>query len=292
MNPSFQSLGRGVHLFNDHPLDLVKGVPVMPTFDNPLTDAGEASEALRGLAHATRTFENPADTYAVIGDLLSGVRSLRQVFDQLATTHLTHQDRAFDDAGSHQAGAADALAASDELHHAGSLLDAALDRLDTASQASGRIAWHPASHSLEPVHRYVSVVFLQGEEADHVLDQIDTAGITAGIEHLAGWDYGDETTQTALAHGHVYDTPPTGALDWTAEHGDYVLVANRHLGHISLLRKTLLNSDAADPDISPSRPDVPARRAPVRSPAREDRFAHPFRPASISAVVRDRGLGL
>src|SRR5699024_5818237 len=126
-----------------------------------------------------------------------GVRSLRQVFDQLATTHLTQQDRAFDDGGSHEAGARDALAASDELHQAGSLLDAALERLDAASQASGRIAWHP-SNEVEPVSQYVSVVFLQGEEADRVLDKIETDGITAGFEHLAAWDYGDETTQAAI----------------------------------------------------------------------------------------------
>src|SRR5690625_3533871 len=122
----------------------------MPTFDNPLSDAAEASEALRGLAHATRTFDNTADTYAVIGDLLSAFRSLRQVFDQLAITLLTHQDRAFNDAGDNEIGAGDALAASDELHQAGSLLDAAIDRLDAASQASGRIAWHPATTVAEP----------------------------------------------------------------------------------------------------------------------------------------------
>ena len=57
----------------------------MPTFQNPTAGAAEASEALRGLAHATRVFEDPADTYAVLGDLLAGVRSLRQVLDQLAT---------------------------------------------------------------------------------------------------------------------------------------------------------------------------------------------------------------
>ena len=270
----------------------------MPTFDNPLSDAAEASEALRGLAHATRTFDNPADPYAVIGDLLAGVRSLRQVFDQLATTHLTHQDRAFNDAGDHKIGAGDALSASDELHHAGSLLDAALDRLDAASQASGRIAWHPAQPAVESVQRYVSVVFLQGEDADRVLDQIDTGGITAGIQHLQG-DYGNETTDTALAHGHVFDTVPSGALDWTAEHGDYVLVANRHLGHVSLLRKTLLDTDAinkvagVDADIALARPDdPPARHAPSAPSAREDAFAHPFRPAHIGAVIQDRGLGL
>ena len=56
----------------------------MPTFQNPTADAAEASEALRGLAHATRVLDDPADTYAVLGDLLAGVRSLRQVLDQLA----------------------------------------------------------------------------------------------------------------------------------------------------------------------------------------------------------------
>jgi hypothetical protein len=35
----------------------------MPTFQNPTADAAEASEALRGLAHASRVFEDPADTY-------------------------------------------------------------------------------------------------------------------------------------------------------------------------------------------------------------------------------------
>ena len=56
----------------------------MPTFNSPTADAAEASEALRGLAHASRVLENPADTYPVLGDLLAGVRSLRQVLDQLA----------------------------------------------------------------------------------------------------------------------------------------------------------------------------------------------------------------
>src|SRR5690625_1549417 len=199
------------------------GRTIMSTFDNPLDDAAQASEALRGLAHATRTFQNPADTYAVIGDLLSGVRSLRQVLDQLATTHLTHQHRAFDDAGSHQVGAEDALAAADELHHAGSLLDAAIERLDAASQASGWIAWHPTGSGVESVRRYVSVVFLQGEEADHVLDLLDANGTDAAIDHLSDWDYGAETEQAALVNGYIYDTPPVGALDRTAEREEYVL---------------------------------------------------------------------
>src|SRR5690625_7093410 len=87
----------------------------MPTFDNPLSDAAEASEALRGHANATRTLDDPADTYAVIGDLLSGVRSLRQVFDQLATTPFPHQDLALTDAGDPRFVAGTAWAPSDDL---------------------------------------------------------------------------------------------------------------------------------------------------------------------------------
>lgn len=115
----------------------------MPTFHDPLADAAEASEALRGLAHASRVFDDPADTYRVFGDLVAGVRSLRQVLDQLASTHLNARDRAFDDDGNPAAGAASALAAADELHQAGTLLDQAHDRLDAAFSHTGRIAWHP-----------------------------------------------------------------------------------------------------------------------------------------------------
>src|SRR5699024_10574725 len=79
-----------------------------------------------------RVFEHPADTYTVFGDMFAGMRSLRHVLDQLATTHLAHRARAFDDNGNHTAGAQDALAAADELHQAGTLLDQAYDRLDAA----------------------------------------------------------------------------------------------------------------------------------------------------------------
>ncbi len=117
----------------------------MPTFDDPRADAAETQAVLRGLAHATRAFSDPADTYPVIGDLLAGVRSLRQVLDQLANAHIAHRARAHDDAGNQLAGASSALAAADELHQAATLLDTVEWRLDAASQHSGRIAWHPAA---------------------------------------------------------------------------------------------------------------------------------------------------
>ncbi|WP_201791455.1 hypothetical protein [Aeromicrobium sp. PE09-221] len=346
----------------------------MPTFHDPLADAAEASEALRGLAHASRVFEDPADTYRVFGDLVAGVRSLRQVLDQLATTHLDARDRAFDDDGSAAAGAASALAAADELHQAGTLLDQAYGRLDAAFSHSGRIAWHsepvvdrdaqrerlaarldgdptsrtvragslalavwpdapvgehqryayritdtttgqavegrdlfagagapvdpdralrdlasflsaagearqyaldqpgssPEHEGLFPVwvseaartntdalaelserestervagpaqvgRRWFNVAFLQGEEADAVLDLIDRDGTEAAIAHLSGYDYGEETTQAALENGYVYDDqPPTGSTDRTVQDGGYALTYNHALGHVGLYRE-------------------------------------------------------
>ncbi|WP_150462976.1 hypothetical protein [Nesterenkonia ebinurensis] len=236
----------------------------MPTFHDPLADAAEASEALRGLAHASRVFDDPADTYQVFGELAAGVRSLRQVLDQLAGAHLTHRDRAFDDDGNHTAGAADALAAADELHLAGTLLDQAEDRLSAAHSASGRIAWHrePAIESpVEPdaQRRWLNVVFLQGEQADQVLDVIDRQGTEAAIEHLRGFDVGEETTDAALENGYAYDTPPAGAQDRTITEGDYALTYNHDLGHVSLLRAY---TPPPDPELTRTVPE-PVSAGPV-----------------------------
>lgn len=207
----------------------------MPTFFDPLADAAEASEAMHALAHASRAFQNPTDAYTLLGDLLAGVRSLRQVLDQLADAHLVHRARAFDDAGDQAAGASAALAAADELHQAATLVDEAETRLDAASQASGRIAWHPAAREKVP-GRWVSVVFLEGQEADEVLEVVAGSGVDAAIDQLSGYDYGEETTQLALEDGHVYDTPPSGPLDRVALMGEYALTYSPFLGHVHLLR--------------------------------------------------------
>lgn len=211
----------------------------MPTFDDPIKDAAEASAALRGLAHATRQFEDPADTYPVIGDLLAGVRSLRQVLDQLAAAHIRSRGIAHDDAGNQAAGATSALAAADELHQAGTLLDTVEWRLDAASQHSGRIAWRPdrPAPAADARRRWISVVFLEGSEADEVLDLIARKGTDTAIEHLAGHDYGEETTQAALENGYVYDEPPRGPLDKMATRDVYTLTYSPFLGHVSLLRE-------------------------------------------------------
>lgn len=235
----------------------------MPAYHDPLADAAEASEALRGLAHASRVFDNPADTYGVLGDLLSGVRSLRQVLDQLGSAHLVHRGRAYDDDGDHAIGAAEALAAADDLHHAGTLLDGVEERVNAAMTHSGRVAWHAPAHELgrdavstgEP-RRWISVVFLQGTETEEVLDLIDRDGPDAAIDHLRNWDYGDETTDAALENGYVYDEPPTGQLDRVITDGDYTLTYNPFMGHVSLLRShptAMADPALAETDVVPAR---------------------------------------
>ena len=95
----------------------------MPTFYDPVADAEEASQALRGLAHASRDFTHPEDAYGVIGDLLAGVRSMQQSIQQLATRHARHDGRAFDDAGDPAAGIRDARLAAGELSEAAAAPD-------------------------------------------------------------------------------------------------------------------------------------------------------------------------
>lgn len=395
----------------------------MPTFHDPLADAAEASEALRGLAHASRVFDDPADTYAVFGDVVAGLRSLRQVLDQLANTHLSHQGRAFDDNGNPTAGAAGALAAADELHQAGTLLDDAYDRLDAAFSHSGRIAWHPApavdrgatrerlaarldgdpttaittvqagtltlavwpdtpvgehqryayritdtttgqelegrdlftgagtpvepdralrdlatflsaagearQYALDhpgsnPEHvglfpawaaeaartntdalaelsehgptdssdpgparvgrRWLNVVFLQGDEADAVLDLIDRDGADAAIEHLAQWDYGDETTDAALENGYVYDDqPPSNGTDQTVTSSEYAVTYNHALGHVGLYRQL---DTPPDPALL-NDPPVPASISTEPSPHAQQ-AAHEGREARRAALGADR----
>lgn len=394
----------------------------MPTFHDPLADAAEASEALRGLAHASRVFDDPADTYTVFGDLVAGVRSLRQVLDQLANTHLNARDRASDDNGNPAAGAASALAAADELHQAGTLLDQAYDRLDTAFSHSGRIAWHPepvvdrdaarerlavrldgdpatatttvkagtlalavwpdapvgehqryayritdtttgqavegrdlftgAGTAVEPERalrdlatflsaagearqyaldhpgstpehaglfpawvaeaartntdalaelsehgptnpdpeaahlgrRWLNVVFLQGDEADPVLDVIDRDGADAAIEHLKGWDYGDETTDAALENGYVYDDqPPSNGTDQTVTSSEYAVTYNHALGHVGLYRQL---DTPPDPALL-NDPPVPASISTGPSPHAQQ-AAHEGREARRAALGADR----
>ena len=91
--------------------------------------------------------------------------------------------------------------------------------------------------------RWISVVFLQGEEAETVLDLIEQDGTIAAIHCLAGFDYGDETTDAAMENGYVYDEPPIGKFDRTATRDGYTLTYNEFFNHVGLLRELDLPPD-------------------------------------------------
>ncbi|TLP71913.1 hypothetical protein [Nesterenkonia sphaerica] len=229
----------------------------MPTFYDPQADAEEATQTMRGLAHATRSLDDPSVTYTTIEYLLSGVRSLRQVLDQLSDAHLNNRGLARDDEGNHLNGAHQALATADELHHAGTLLDQVHARLDNASQHSGGIAWHPQTEhtpiTQETARRWVNVVFLDRGQADGVLDLIDEDGAQAGITHLAQWDTGQETTDAAMENGYVYDQPPSADGDKLSTEGDYTISYNQQMGHVALYRSIPAPEDPLPAELSPRR---------------------------------------
>lgn len=264
----------------------------MPTFNDPTADAEEARQALRGLAHVTRRIGDPDKLYGIVGELLGAARSLEQSLIQLAGASLTHQSSAAHDDGDRNLGAADAWAAADALQQAARHVSAAESVLDQASGHLGRIVWQ------RPQRRWVTVVFLQGDEAGRVLDLIDRADADAAIEHLRGYDYGDETTSAALANGHVYDEPPTDMHSRRVDGGDFALIYSHALGHAGLYRAhtpprdNTLKGDGPQHS-GPSQDSANAEAARRTLDERRDRVRSEgswFTPDRIADITRNRGL--
>lgn len=96
-----------------------------------------------------------------------------------------------------------------------------------------------SSDSLAPPveQRWMSIVFVQGEEADVLLDMIDNNGPESAIEYLSQWDFGDETKDAALANGYVYEDVPQSPTDRVIrdKNSGYALTYNHQFGYVSLL---------------------------------------------------------
>lgn len=126
----------------------------MPTFQNPVEDADEAREALRGLAYATHRFDRAEDTYPALGSLTHSVEALQQVLNQLAAWHLAHQPYAATDSGDRAAGMAEAAAAAPSLRQAAISLDQVWDGVNRAWSHNGAIAWQPDAQTADaPANR-------------------------------------------------------------------------------------------------------------------------------------------
>ncbi|MGO2311931.1 hypothetical protein ACTXKH_07745 [Brachybacterium tyrofermentans] len=272
----------------------------MPTFNDPLADAREAAEAIRGLAHATQHVENPEVLYPVVGELMATTRNMSQVLDQLARAHQRHTGRAMTDAGDREQGSQLTFEAAAALHEAAGHVGQADTVLDRASNRAGRIAWRPD----EAPERWISVVFFQGEEAEPVLDIIDRQGTDAAVEYLAGWDMADETEDDALENGYVYDVPPQSGMDKVATRDVYALTYNHQLGYVGLTRPMNVMPDPVLLHLEAPEPAPLAAEAPrAESPAREERQGRHrgpeqaaesswFRPDAINDIEQSRGLSL
>lgn len=114
----------------------------MPTFEDPAADAADAEQALRGLAHATRQLNDPAQIYSVLGSASQAVASLAQALHQIGSFHDRCGANATVSLGDpQQAGAA--YRASWDLHRAAEMLTSVGKSIDSAHQAESTIVYKP-----------------------------------------------------------------------------------------------------------------------------------------------------
>lgn len=113
----------------------------MPTFEDPAVDAGEAQNALRALAHATRSIDDPHQIYAVLGSLTSAVASLSQSLDQLAAFHDGAATQGVRVAGDSRAGRAATYQVSSELHRAAEIMHQVSDAIGRAHNTESQITY-------------------------------------------------------------------------------------------------------------------------------------------------------
>ena len=115
----------------------------MPTFNSPALDADEASEALRGLAHATRSIDDPTEVYAVLGSLSSGLASVEQALQQLAAFHDGSAVERASVTGDPRAGRTASYQVAGELHRAAEMVRQVAAGLRRAHEVEATIAYDP-----------------------------------------------------------------------------------------------------------------------------------------------------
>lgn len=113
----------------------------MPTDENPAADADEVQTALRALAHATRSIDDPRQIYSVLGSLTSAVASLSQSLHQLATFHDAPSQRPTWVVSDWRTGRAAAYKMSWELHRSAGILHHVSESIGHAHGAEATISY-------------------------------------------------------------------------------------------------------------------------------------------------------
>lgn len=232
--------------------------------------AEHVSTATRDLAQSTMALDEPASLHPLINDLLSSLRCLVQVTDQIAHAHLLLHGRARSEDGDPTLGGRQSDNVAWALTRARDLLQAAENAYREASQNGGQLAWTSTQHA----QRWLNVVFLQGDDATRALDLVDRYGAQFAIRRLRRHDRGDETTEAALVDGYIYDTIPTCPTDHITEDraSAYALTCNPTLHYVSLLRR--FEPDGLD---HPGTPSEEERRTPRTASLLPSWFTPPTR---------------
>ena len=126
----------------------------MPTFNDPVADANELREAVRGLAHATRSIEDPTSICPVLGSINSALASLSQSLHQLGAFHDGPAGKQAWINGDPHAGRAASYKESWELHRAAEMIHQVAECVDRAHEIEATIAYDIADYpSLAPIPR-------------------------------------------------------------------------------------------------------------------------------------------
>ena len=125
----------------------------MPNYDQPVTSAREASEAVRALAHASAKFgDHPGDTFDVMGDMLMITSAVVTIFQNLARVHDQNADHAVIDDEPHDAyaGRAHAQAAARYLRQAARGVADSYTSADYALATTSHLIWQPNQPARAP----------------------------------------------------------------------------------------------------------------------------------------------
>ena len=127
----------------------------MPTFNDPVADADELREAVRGLAHATRSVDDPTAIYPVLGSISSALASLSQTLHQLGDFHDgPTREQAWMNGDPH-AGRAASYKESWELHRAAEMIHQVAGCVDRAHEIEATIAYDVRDFPLAAASRAV-----------------------------------------------------------------------------------------------------------------------------------------
>ena len=133
----------------------------MPTFNDPVADADELREAVRSLAHATRSVEDPASIYLVLGSISSALASLSQSLHQLGEFHDGPTRKQAWMSGDTHAGRAASYRESWELHRAAEMIHQVAECVDRAHEIEATIAYdihdYPSLAPVQPSSRQLGL---------------------------------------------------------------------------------------------------------------------------------------